>query len=305
MRPIALTDIFKESNEILKFTADRLSKSNSPYDYRIKNWKAICNVLNNLYNYKFLQSYISEIFNLEINFNLMRNDIVLPESIHNTLSAKVKNLRDTIDSYLIFLSEYYIADTDDQINIKIPNNVSLPELSDIIGELDFIFNKCAYINELNDKNEVVLKKVESGSIIVCLSIAAIAIPIIGQLANIAKGISSSIQQYKITEQQLRIIKSTANVVEVAAEEMKKMIENQSREEAEKIYPNDNSGNYNERLTSLSKVVEKMANLSYKGVSFSPPLNSSEEILNKFPYQEEIPSLPKEILKLKDNNSEES
>jgi hypothetical protein len=81
--------------------------------------------------------------------------------------------------------EFFPKDEENQINIKMPDDVSLAELSEYISEIDCVFNKMQAMRKINENHDFTLKRVDSGSawLIVAVSVPA-AIVTIGAIVKL-------------------------------------------------------------------------------------------------------------------------
>jgi hypothetical protein len=277
--------------------------ANNARYYIIKNWDQVLAALDRLREFNFVKNELEQLFNLGIHFQTPSQQLKADQSQYNQFKARFDKIKSTIKETIEIISEFFPDDIEDQLNIKLPENVSLSEFSKITDDLDYIFNKCEVISGLNDRKEVRTRKVDSGSIWLIIFISHAAVSLIGKLCSIVFGICQQRIETQKGIQQVRVLKSGANVVEALEKELEEKIKEQYREGAERFIRDNNikTQNGSEEINSLSFGIEKLANLFFHGVEIYSSLEAPKDVKNSFPQQEEVPKLASEILILTDSS----
>jgi len=187
--------------------------------------------------------------------------------------------------------EFSPKDEENQINIKMPDNVSLAELSEYISELDCIFNKMQAMRKINENNDFTLKRVDSGSVwlIIAVSVAA-AVATIGKIVTLSIYVKKQRIENDIMLQKLRALKSGADVIENIARELSEKLKEDCTQKARNISDEDGLSLNHEEVSSLVIGTEKLANLLFKGVEIYASLEASKITTDAFPKQEASPLL---------------
>lgn len=223
----------------------------------------------------------------------------LDQSQVTIFSQHLNNINSALMTSINLIDEFFTDDIEDQLNIKLPEQLLLSGLSDIISDLGFIFNKCQVISEFNNKEAIKVQKVDSGSKWLLLGISVFAVGMIGKLCTIAFGISQQVMELRKSIQQIRVLKSGANICEALEEELKERIKTLSDAESLKFIKENGikTENGNEESNSLAKAIERLVELHFKGVEIYASLEAPKEVASSFPSQEEALKLATEILKL--------
>ena len=110
----------------------------------------------------------------------------------------------------------------------------------------------------------------------------------------------------IMKQKLRVLRSGANVIESVEKEVTDNVRKLYHEQASNfIRDNGLDSEWEEKITNeniahLSKGIEKLSQLMFKGVEIYARLSASPETIKLFPQKEEVKKLPLEVPKLTAN-----
>jgi len=278
------------------------SSTTTPNYYTIENWGQIYYALTELQSYGFIKNEIKQIFSLGIQFQTQTEKLNMDQAMHKGFDSRLKNAKLILSKSIELISEFFSNDAEDQVNIKLPNDITLSELSEIIKDIDYIFNKCRVLSGLNNKESVIIRKVDTGSIWLIIGISTVAvITAIGGLTKMALEICQKVLDVRKGIHQIRVLKSGANVIEAMEKEVLAKIKVESRIAAETFLKNikttETNDEANENITSLAIGIEKMINLYFKGVEIYASLEEPKDVASAFPNQNEIANLTNEILKL--------
>jgi hypothetical protein len=284
---------FKKRLEILKNEVeikDTISKSGNVDYHTISNWNTVYASLCELNSYSFLTPMVQEIFKLGIQYESYTSTIRIDANAFNQFNARYKPLISVLNSVNEMLDEFFGADSIDQINVKLPDNIDLTALSEMIKDIDFIFNKAQAVRKFNDNKDVTIKRIDSGSIWLILSISAGAVTLIGKLVKMALNIKEQQVENEIAVQRLRVAKSGANIIEQIEKELKEKLIEDCHTQAENFAQDNNCELNYEEQSSLSKATERLASLLFKGIEIYASLEAPKEVALEFPKQEVVERL---------------
>ena len=266
--------------------------------YTIHDWEMICNTLHKLSNFEFLHSLIDDIFQLGIHFRSPTPKLVITVDAYQRFKAKYDNLRNILEVISSMSTSFFQRDEENQINIKLPDNISLSDMSEQIKELDFIFGKLQALRKINENNDFVLKRVDTGSIWLILAVAVpTAVATIGAIVKIAMDVKRRLLDDAIIKEKLRVLKSGANAIENIEKELSAELKKDCNVKAAVLNEDNNLELNPEELSTLSMGIERLANLLFAGVKFYASLEASDAVANAFPHQEAraLVSFPKPSL----------
>lgn len=304
-----MINIKKQISEFLRLlnpiVKDNNTVPNNQGYYTINNWGQVYNVLTKLKNFNFVKAEVERIFSSGIQFQTLTPTLNLDQSQYKLFISNLRKVQSILSKSTELISEFFPNDVEDQLNIKLPSNISLLDFKKIIDDLDYIFNKCQIVSELNNKEPVDIRKVDSGSIWLILGISSTATVVIGGLIKISVGICKHVLDIQQGIQKIRVLKSGASVIEKMEEEIDELIKERSRAETETFIKNniaiENDNEKNEKINSLMIAMEKLIKLHFKGVEIYASLEAKKDVASLFPDQEEILKLANEILKLPAHN----
>ena len=232
----------------------------------IKNWEAVCITLLRLSEYSFLQFYTEEIFNLGGSFSIPAKELKLRTVDYNKFFDELVIFRNTLKTIQETINSFSPQDEADQINIKLPDQISLSEMSEYISEINSVFNKMQALRKINDGQDYNLLRVEAGStwLIVGVGVTSV-IGIIGAIVKVAREIQDMVIKHKTTTQTLRVLKSGANMVEALEKEMTEELTRECAARAKDFNTEHQLGLDHEEIGSLSKGFDKLGHLFFKGV----------------------------------------
>ena len=298
MRTVSLKVHLKQLYEVLNVNPMEVVERGQRY-HVFENWADIHQALVQLTKFEFVAEEVQQIFELGIHFRMQSEQLVMDVAQYEVSRLKFEMVEAVVFKAIALLEEFFPDDDKDQLNVKLPDDITLGDFSNILEELDFIFNKCQIISSLNDKEEIAIRKVDSGSMWVILGFSVAAISIIGKFCKLAFGIREKMLEHQALKQQIRVYEVGANVIEVLGEQFTKEIKDISRSDAEKFIKENKLGTENdkEEINSAAIGLDKLAKLFYRGVEIYAPLSAPKEVAEAFPMQEEVLKLAKEILNL--------
>jgi len=141
-------------------------------------------------------------------------------------------------------------------------------MEEILHDLSFVLNICPPIRKANGDNEVMIIGVESGSMWLILTIAAVAVGTVGSIMSLAFKFLNNIQFYRQQEQSIRaqeIGNDHAQAVQILVSAQANMLARQYN--AEQKLELDN-----EEVTKLTKTIGGVTSL--RQPSGSPPMERS-------------------------------
>lgn len=227
------------------------------------------------------------------------NKSEVAERSFKAFRRKLKGLISLVSGVVDLIDTFAPDDSTDQLNVMLPNDITLEELSDITRELDFIFNKCQAISYLNNKEEPIVRRFDSGSMWIILVYSASSIAVLGAFCQLAFGISKQILAHQEMIQRARTLKASATVVELLEEELAKILKKEFHTTAAEFIESNQIPieNGNEEINSTAIGLEKLVNLFFRGVEVTASLSAPQDVKDSFPPQEELRRLAKESLSL--------
>jgi len=266
--------------------------NNYEQGYKITNWDRIRKALFELNKYEFLSQEINQflwpITNTSPNSS-REFELKLTFEDFQWFCKELGKITEIAHKSIDIISEFFKEDDSEQLNVKLPANLSLSDFQKIIGDLDFILNHCQIIYEANDKQTVTVRKVDSGSIWLVLSVSSVTLGLIGGLAAAGYKIHAMHINSQKSLQDLRIHKSLANYIESMEKELEVATKKFNQElTKEFIETNDImlGENGHEELDRLEKAVDKLSRLFSKGVEIYAPLTAPKETVSLFPTYKE-------------------
>jgi hypothetical protein len=302
MRISSFLHYLEEIESLLHIDSKEVTSNNTTY-ITINNWGVIHDALLKLAKYQFIYDDVEQLLQLGPHFNSSSIALTVDRSNYTFFKQKHTIISSKIITSIKLLNEFSGEESENQLNVKLPDNLSLKDMASMISDLDFVFGKCHFFVELNDKNSINVIRVDSGSIWLILAVASAVVVLIGQIVKVAFGISEQYLKQQEFKQRLRVFKKGASFIEEIDREFKQKISDEIREKADKIVSENmpDSENRNEEINSLYFGIEKLADLMFRGVEIYASLEAPKEVTELFPKQEETLTLAKEILKLKSSN----
>jgi len=211
----------------------------------------------------------------------------LLESQYSEIMSNILNLLKDVDKAISLLSDLFPSDTENQINVKFPEDVELSLFSKAIDDLDFIFRNCRVIYEANNKEPARILKVDHGSIWLSIAVNSIVVmSLIGGLAGLAYTISKIVVEIQVRIQNLRVMTSVANNVDAMEDELqevrKKWIAEATKQFIDESADINLSENDHEAIDQLGRVVSKMSDMYTKNIEIFASLEAPSEVKALFP-----------------------
>jgi len=226
----------------------------------ISNWPMVCNTMQRLEEYKFIEPLIVEIFALGAHFEAPTKTLSLDDSMYSNFYKLHGHLITVLNTMLTMIHEFFPKEKEYQINIKLPDTMSLAEMSHYISEIDFIFNKMQALRKINENNDFVLSRVDAGSVWLILVVAVpAAITTVGMIVKLSLDVKRRLLEDDIVKQRLRVLKSGANVIEILEKELTDELKKDCEEKAKKLNDDTNLTLGHEEISTLSMGIERLGN----------------------------------------------
>lgn len=291
MRLQFVKESLKESIEKLEISVTSRAINGKEF-FTITNWSQILVTLDGLDKFPFLTQYINNIYNLGAQYCSI-SKLTLETGDLNRLKGELQKLLAILKACLELLDEHVKDDDINQINVLLPSNLSLDEYEKILADLNFVFNQ-SYINELNEKDPVTIRDVESGSIWLILVIGGLAISLFGKLVNIAVQVYQYHKYNKGIEETIRSLKIQNDADNEVLKALKCTIDKYCSDLTQSFADSEELKITSEQLNSLTLSIEKLSKLLGKGVNFYPSLKAPEQIKAEFPTEEVIKQITSEV-----------
>jgi len=256
-----------------------------------------------LNKFPFLQEKIQEAFpwieKMKSSTSDLDSEITLaPSEVLSFVDASI-NVQSILKKYIDFLDELFPDDDPtDQLNIKLPDEISLADLSKVVDDLDYILNDCRIVSEKNGQRPAILHRVDSGSMWLILGMTSGAVGLVGSMCTVALRICRQVLDLRKAMLQFRVLKLGTEVIETLKQAIDQSVRELAYEEAKTILEDSGAGQKdgNETLNSTVSGIEKLVNLLFRGVALVAPLAAPEAVAATFPAPEEIAKLAAEALK---------
>jgi len=290
MRVVHFEKHLEKSIQNLKLDTTSMKTSAGDVYVAISNWEIICNTMRSLEEFDFIKPYVTDIFSLGIHFESPTPTLKLDGKGFKHFEALHTELVFALHAMHAMTQAFFPKDSESQLNIKLPDNMSLSEMSDYVREIDYIFNKMQAMRKINENNDFTLKRVDAGSTWLILFVTATAaIPLIGYIVKLGMDVKRRFIEDDIMKQRLRVSKSVADMIEKIEEEFSEELKKNCKEKAETFNSENKLGLNPEEISTLSIGIEKLGNLLFKGVEIYASLEASDTTASAFPAQE-APSL---------------
>jgi len=253
----------------------------------ISEWDTICHHLHSLEEYDFIAPYVNAIFELGIQFRAPTSTLTLESSDFTQFNAKYQSLLVILKAMYDMSVHFFPKDEESQLNVKLPDEISISEMADIIAQIDFIFNRLQAIRAINGNNDVIIKRVDSGSIWFILAVTAVAVPLTGKIVKLAFEVKEKLSANEVTKQQIRAYKEGAKLMEDLGKASTAAIKIMCNEMAKQVNDEESLSLGSEELESLSVAIERIANIQFRGVEIYASLEAPKEVADKFPVQETV------------------
>ena len=256
-------------------------------------------MLHSLCEYEFIKPHVHDIFSLGTHFQSPTEDLVLEKSAFTQFVYVYNRLILALSSMSDMSEHFFQKDEENQLNIKLPDEISLEEMAALIKDIDLVFNKMKTLRKLNENNDYTLKRVDAGSVWLIIGVS-VALPGIGMLVKLGMDVKRRMLEDDMMKQKLRALKSGAAVIE----EMEGTIKTACVEMAKQLSEEQVWGFEPEYLSDLAKTIEIIGNMHYKRVEFYASLEAPDSVAGAFPKQEFVPKLKLPKLQLPPSKSEE-
>jgi predicted RNase H-related nuclease YkuK (DUF458 family) len=258
--------------------------------YITRNWWSVKSTLDELKrDFPFSRKKIDEIFNANPNLETA-NELSMDDAYFTLLREQLDELKTTITIAINIMEENSINDQEEQLNIKLPEHISLGELSRIISLLDDVINS-PYIKELNGGNTAYLISVDSGSNWLLIgNLCIVAIIIIGKVMKYAHEINNIIFEQKINKIKIEIMEAEKNAyisrqkeIEPLFQDMVKLEKNLIERCTKKLMQEENIDSTRE--AEINNIFQNGLE-QIKTFEVHPSINASEKSANSFPSEQE-------------------
>ena len=283
--------------ELLNFDTEE-TMSNGTKFVTIKNWATVCTALHKLGNYGFLAEYVQKIFNRGMHYEVPEKSLNLSQSEFLAFKKDCDLVIFSAHLCINIIDEFFQEDAENQLNIKLPDNLTLEQLDAIVGDLNFVLNKCSAIRTANDNNDVKIDKVDSGSIWLIIGVTSAALTLVGKIVHYCLATRRELLNQDMMKQQLRVYKTGADMIQSLEEEMERKLKEQYQNDAKKIISEHGLSNNNEDVVSLKAGMEKLTDMIYKGVEIYASIEAPELSQSAFPsaeaYRILLPDVQKQL-----------
>lgn len=186
--------------------------------------------------------------------------------------------------------DFFPKDNENQINIKLPTDMSLTHMSHIIGEIDFVFNKMQALRKINDNRDFMFTRVESGSVwIILLASIPSAVITVGAIVKIAMDIKRRLLDDEVAKQRIRVLSSGASVIESLEKEMTDVLKKECIDMAKHFTVEHKLELNPEEESTLAFGFERLGKLLYQGIEIYASIEAPDATKAAFPSLE-VPSL---------------
>lgn len=293
-----LKELYKQLEPLVTEKTSTSSGSNRTY-HTIQNWSQIHNALVELKKYEFIKDKVELILKTEVAFQASK-ELTLERNFYARFIERLLEVKDILLTSIEIISEFFQDDDANQINVKLPEDLSLQGFIEVMEELHYITSTCQVIKDANDKQDTVIRRVDSGSIWLILSANPQAIAVIGSLAIVAYGAFKMYVGLRKSLLDLQVHQSLVHNIKATGEDLEKVrrdwIHNAIKDSIEngEFLLGDNE---HEKRDQLAKAADKLARLYLKGIEVHASLKAPKEAASSFPVYDEPLKLAAKTLEL--------
>lgn len=256
--------------------------------YEVKNWAALDAVLTEVYQVQGLRASIDDFRNASKTLHPgTKSTLLTPDEQARALEA-YKKFKTALNAVVSTYSSFQIPDHTEGIDIKLPDGISLEQLSAISKDMNMAFEQCPVLRQ--DGCSISLVAMDVGSM--WLSFVAIGTFALNRIAAFIDKciiIKSHIVSLNAQKEQAKRMSMADDYIENMIEMHKQFTRSVSRTLAEELC-SEHSISSNEDIERTRHSIELFGNLMAQGVEVYASIQASKDVQVLFPSiaQQSIP-----------------
>lgn len=274
--------------------------------YRINNWNAVINSLNEIATIPIFSEDVKNIFSLKIGMMEPKEYEAISIHANDKYLILYQQILNKMLPIIEFCENAGFSETEKGFDIKMPPTKDFSEFVDYIKEIEFVLNQCPYLKVEGEKIEFI--KVDSGSVWMEFLVVATGSTVL--LANLAKivdkcvKIKSHILSTKQQEEQLRTLGLKNDMLEPIINAFKEATNLLTKKCVEELEEEIHKTADPEEEDRVKRSLERLVDLMQQGMEIYPSIDAPNEIKDLFPTSDELISLPEKSIALISDSKDE-
>jgi hypothetical protein len=224
------------------------------------------------------------------------NDVInIQASEGQGIMSNLTLLKTLIQNFLNVLLKTVPEETEESINIKLPEVKDFEELSKVSRDIHLCLTQVIVNKEINGETKIV--SVENGSIWFNVFVGLNAVAVVASLVWSAAVIYKKILEGKLLEQQVRGLNVKNDSLEDILNAQKAETAILIQAEANHIYSEHFKENEPENIERIKNSITTFADLIGRGAEIHPALVAPENVANLFPNPTNLINIESKIKKL--------
>lgn len=274
--------ICKSALDVLPGELDitELDKGAPRHRFRIESRDLISNTIGYLEDVVPLSKYVDRLRASAYAFTALKEPPIADAKEADIARVRYNELIRALQIFTDMYESFDIPERADGIDIKLPDNMTLEQASDILSSIDTIFTKCPLFTRPGDS--ISFCSVDIGSVWISLAIAGDFL--LNRIATFVKKCVDIRQQIAITKQQeesARALKMGNDFVESMMESNKQLISAYTRNIAESLCAENNDLD-NETIERTRVALDGLVRLMQSGVEVYSAVTAPKDIKAMFP-----------------------
>lgn len=216
--------------------------------------------------------------------------------------VKLKTLNTSIQTIVDLYESLGYEETENNLEIKIPDGIELSKFKKLIGKLDFILNQCPVIEK--DSKTSKLIKTDVGSTWLVLAGTTVFLRSVGYVINVtikARADLASIKQMEALGREMHTKADIAQEIGNTLERQRKMI---MKKYVDELKETSGKSLNPEEKDKVEMCISELDDLIESGVKIYAAIDTPREIQELFPEQPDLKLLPEDMIKLIEMKSQE-
>lgn len=263
-------------------------KTSGKDEFKIDNWGLVKSAIDNLYAINSLRDRLDELYEVVPTVYKYASYIYFDSSNLTIFQKRFWILNNSVKTIIELYESMGFDRTEFDLEIKIPDNLELKKLKEMISDLDFVLNHCPIIEKGSNTSNII--KTDVGSIWLVLAGSATFLTSVGYLINVAikaKADLVSIRQMDEMTREMEIKTSIAQELNDILDKKRKLVTAKYVDEL-KLMTNKELDNDEEGR--VAKALEKLEGLISDGLKIYAAIDTPREIQVLFPQQPELKSI---------------
>lgn len=228
-------------------------------------------------------------------FTTRNDEMNILNSEGQTIIRNLTTLKTLSENFLNTLTKTLPEESEDSINIKLPEVKDFDELANVSREIHIALSQVLFNKEINGETKIV--SVENGSIWFNVFVGTTAVSLVASLAWAAAVIYKKIQEGKLLAQQVKSLSVKNESLEDILKAQKAETELMINAEAAHINSEYFQENAAENLERIKNSIKIFSELIDKGAEIHPALIAPEHVSNLFPDTKNLLGLESKIKRI--------